>query len=175
MDQILDQVWGVYEAGFPYAALMLTLAVPDICATLELPPEAKPKSEMKARYIRWYNANIAVRYDHLSAEECFSLRCGMLHQGRMGNDDAPFDRLFFSFGEIKMRGSVRIDDGPTEHLVGVSLPEFMGVMKASVEEWLQKKAGDRHVQKNLTRLVRQYGDGYPMGGIALSTGAPCIG
>ena len=183
MDQYIDQMTGVYNAGFPYAALMLALAVPDICATLELPTGSKPEHQHK-RYKRWFDTNLAQHVTLLSADDCWSLRCGVIHEGKFGNKDKKFDKVFFSLGVgeamisdsgfIGSDGILKIVAG--KH-IGVSLPKFIDAVCFAVTEWLDKNAGNPNVQGNLAKLVRWYPNGFPVAGgdLTLTTGAPCIG
>ena len=70
-----------------YAALALSLALPDICGRLERPAEGS-----KARYVSWCNTYLTPKYTHmigpsreehvfLHGEDCYALRCAVLHEG----------------------------------------------------------------------------------------------
>ena len=71
-----------------YAALYLSLALPDICARLE----ADNGKTSAARYMAWFDRFLAPRYravvgadarEHvfLSSNDCYALRCTALHEG----------------------------------------------------------------------------------------------
>lgn len=70
-----------------YSALTLALALPDICANVCSPDEGSQR-----RYVRWYNQYMLQKYTHrigadevehvfLRGEDCYALRCALLHEG----------------------------------------------------------------------------------------------
>ena len=62
-----------------YAALSLTLALPDICGWLE-----DPSAPTQDRYVSWFDRFVAGNYESffLSGRDCYALRCAFLHEGR---------------------------------------------------------------------------------------------
>lgn len=61
-----------------YAALSVALTLPDICASLEDPGPSKTHS----RYVAWFKKWAAKHFgEYLSAEDCFQLRCSLIHSG----------------------------------------------------------------------------------------------
>src|SRR5215831_12861852 len=60
-----------------YAALSLALMIPDICGSLEDPGPGKSQR----RYERWFKQWAEPKFVNLSAEECYQLRCSMIHSG----------------------------------------------------------------------------------------------
>ena len=66
---VADQNW--------FAALFVSLALPDICGSLE-----DPTAKVGERYMNWFNRYLAPRYGKMfSAEDCYYFRCACLHQG----------------------------------------------------------------------------------------------
>ena len=71
-----------------YAALYMSMTLPDICARLES-DDGKTNG---SRYIGWYDKYLADMYQHeigadrklhvfLSGADCYALRCALLHEG----------------------------------------------------------------------------------------------
>lgn len=71
-----------------YSALYLSLTLPDICARLE----SDDGKTSPALFIKWFDRYLADRYRHriggnpiphvfLSGQDCYALRCAMLHEG----------------------------------------------------------------------------------------------
>jgi hypothetical protein len=83
MESVLLEIEKTMEAGLWYAAVALSLTLPDICASLEARPNARSDGQ-KARYKSWLNKNLAGKIG-LSADECWGLRSGVVHQGRYSN------------------------------------------------------------------------------------------
>lgn len=96
MEHLFDQIHGVCDAGFPYAAVVMALTVPDVCANLLLPPEAKAGGQSR-RYQNWYRSHIEPVFPFITAADAWSLRCGVVHQGEMGNNKRTFDRVVFAY------------------------------------------------------------------------------
>jgi hypothetical protein len=70
-----------------YAALTLALTLPDICSNLE-----EPSHRSRQRYTRWFDTHVGPKYSFdrgwdrgvhviLSGNDCYALRCAMLHSG----------------------------------------------------------------------------------------------
>lgn len=70
-----------------YAALYLSLTLPDICARLE----SKDEKTDSTKYIDWYDRYLLHKYAmpvgnlerhvFLSGRDCYALRCAILHEG----------------------------------------------------------------------------------------------
>jgi hypothetical protein len=83
METILEEIERALAAELWYAAIVMALTLPDICASLEAVPNARPDGQ-RARYQSWVR-----RYGtyHLGVgdEDCWSLRCGVVHEGKYAN------------------------------------------------------------------------------------------
>lgn len=179
MEQIIDQIQGTLDAGFPYAALMLALAIPDICSNLELAPGAKVAGEQK-RYMRWYNKHLLPSLEKaLSAEDCWSLRCGVVHTGTFGNKNQKFERVFFyvdsEFGFLRMDGN-SVNGVTYGRTIGIGVKFFIGIVVDAVRKWEADTGHHKHVQANMKRLVSYYPNGlepiHP--GVFIGGNGPCI-
>ena len=162
MDDILEQIEKVLNAGFPYPALVMALTLPDICASLAFDPSGNEKTRVKARYVAWFDKNVASKgMMVLTAEDCFSLRCGVVHQGRMGNKDAQFDRVAFTENGPAMSEweNCTVNDMQYVRLIQLDIRQFIGRMLEAAREWYQANKEDRFVQENVRRLVRYYPEG----------------
>lgn len=88
VEQIIDDVKRALDIKAYFAALTLTLTLPDICGKAQYPEAGVGK-----RYIDWYDEHIGkyeqcpcehckeVHMPYLSGEVIYSLRNSMLHQG----------------------------------------------------------------------------------------------
>ncbi|MET7608965.1 hypothetical protein [Streptomyces avermitilis] len=70
-----------------HAALVMALTLPDICAKT-----VTPTGRSKQRYVAWFNDHVKAKYTNtvgaareetvfLSGEDCYALRCALLHEG----------------------------------------------------------------------------------------------
>jgi hypothetical protein len=89
MQHLTESVRTAVQQSNWYAAVGLALTLPDICGRLETPHVKLSKP----RYVTWCNKYLvpgyttrvgADREEHvfLSGEDCYALRCAVLHEGR---------------------------------------------------------------------------------------------
>jgi hypothetical protein len=93
MDEYIDQLRKTAKAGIPYFTLMGTLALIDICAALN-----SENGETKgSKFKRWYEKHLSSYHSgsnhatDFDAEDCYKLRCRILHQGRAEMDHGKID------------------------------------------------------------------------------------
>jgi hypothetical protein len=74
----LRDILSAVETCSPFCAIALTLALPDICGSIEY-PEMNGAGQVGARYRRWCDewARIVV----IPSADCYALRCAYLHNG----------------------------------------------------------------------------------------------
>ena len=88
MDRFTSAIRQSLENKNWYAALYLSLTLPDICARLE----SDNGKSSRAKYTAWFDEYLADRYRHqigpnltphvfISGNDCYALRCAMLHEG----------------------------------------------------------------------------------------------
>jgi hypothetical protein len=92
METILLEIEKALKAGLYYIAVMMALALPDICAALE----SANGETSGPKYKSWYVTNFGVRYPKLSANDCYKLRCGIVHQGRLGHPSMQYGRIILT-------------------------------------------------------------------------------
>ena len=174
MDHIIDQIRGTYDAGFEYAALVLALAAPDICANLALEPGANPSHQQK-RYKTWFRENMEKR-EPISADDAWSLRCGVVHEGKFGNKDKKFDRVVFTLsgGHVVVNGLKVDGKAVLDRVLIINAKRFCTSMTEAVSLWYATVRDDPHVMMNLSRMVRYRPDGLSIEGDAISMNGMCI-
>lgn len=88
MEQLTSAITQALENENWYAALSLSLTAPDICARLESDDQRTDGS----RYAEWFQKNLAHLYRiqvgvenkeiaFLTGNDCYALRCALLHEG----------------------------------------------------------------------------------------------
>ena len=88
MKHLFISIENALYAGNNYAALAMSLALPDICGWVQ-----DPSAGSKARYVAWFEKYLQAKYvssatqhrsDHtfLNGSDCYALRCAYLHEGR---------------------------------------------------------------------------------------------
>lgn len=90
IEKIVNEINGLLRDGYPYSALGMALALPDICGNI-----AYPGTKVGIRYKKWYDEYVspisAIRPDDgfitVDGEVCYKLRCAYLHSGNFNLGD----------------------------------------------------------------------------------------
>ena len=158
MEVITKEIERAIEAGFVYVAVAMCLSLPDVCSALE-----SENGESKTQnYMAWYERWMGEDYQlFLSGRDMWSLRCGVLHQGRLGNKKFPYDRILFmltpGFHQCMSDGTGE----SSERVFQLDARQFCKDMLDAVSRWHAAKQNDPHVVRNTPRLVSFRPDGYP--------------
>jgi hypothetical protein len=158
LDPILNEIDRLYGFGFFFAAISISLSLPDICSSLEISmDDTQGRFKTERRYIPWCETYLQHRFSTFNAVDCWALRGGVLHNGKLhGHPKAKYTRVIFlppqsSFGhEISMANNGGSDDSA----LILDTKAFCHAMTAAVQEWYSAKKGELVVQENLLGLVR---------------------
>jgi len=99
LQQLLDEINKAAAGGFPRLAIAMAVALPDICVSLV---SDDGRSDGK-RYKAWCENNLGAEFAYLTPEDLYSIRCGVLHNGRFGDQKHSVERVIFTlpnFGKI---------------------------------------------------------------------------
>jgi hypothetical protein len=158
MEPLLNEIERGLNAGLYYLALMLALALPDICAALDSPDGVTSGQ----KYRDWYDANMAPKYPKVTAADCWSLRCGVLHQGRFGHPNMQYSRVAFTLPVINR---IRSHNNIVNDWLNLDAVMFCRDMATSVRVWFQANQNNVNVMANLPKLVRLYPSVPALGGL----------
>lgn len=95
----LSQIDECVKKGFYYVAIMASLVIPDIGGAID----SDNGSANKTKYAGWFNKYVQPRYIgdlKLTGDECFYLRCSMLHQGKTKHDADKIKVAFTNFPQV---------------------------------------------------------------------------
>ncbi|MEK6281263.1 MAG: hypothetical protein AABN95_13000 [Acidobacteriota bacterium] len=152
MEVIIREIEAALDAGFYYLAIAITLTLPDICAALES-PQGRTSG---ALYRDWYNAWLAPSYPAVTADDMYSLRCGLIHQGRFGQGNMQFGRILFTLPtpQRNVFHHIIMDDA-----LNLDANRFCRDVLQAVRRWYAANQGNPVVQGNLPRLLQFYPHG----------------
>jgi hypothetical protein len=162
MEPILQEIEKALNAKLYYLAIVLAVTLPDICAALE----ASDGRTSSTRYKAWYKADLAGKVWFLTEDDCYSLRCGVVHQGQFGVAGSQYDRVAFFMPHpdpsrtLVIRGT-RFGTAPNEIIYTYSAVEFCQHIIDAVRLWAANKTSDVNVQKNLPKLIQYRPNGMP--------------
>lgn len=153
MDWILEEMESGLSSGHYFLALMMALTIPDICAALE----SKNGKSSSPAYKAWYQNHLSEAYK-IAANDCWNLRCSLLHQGRSDNPNSEVERVIFT---LPHRDQIVLHNNRIDKVVQIDLVGFCLAMSAAARRWFDATKENETVRRNLERLVRHYPDGFP--------------
>lgn len=170
MESILEEIERALSAGFYHSALMIALSMPDVCASLE----AENGRGGPNRYRAWYQRYLAEHYPFMNADDCYSLRNGVVHQANLnqprtkdGKRAKRFDRIIFQVptrGGLMMHNNIFSRSAPNTPSITVlqlNLQRFCQDVIGAVRRWLDDRRNDLQVQANMFDLVTFRPQGLP--------------
>ncbi len=160
MDEVAAEIERALAAGLYLAATLCALAVPDMCGALPAPNG----QATGPRYARWFDNNMGpLGYTGwLSGQDCYRLRCSLLHQGSAGHPRSVVGRVVLvepmATGNVVHRASVTAPDGSAALVLDVRTCSDMA--SAALGWWASAQA-DATVQRNHQRFARRMPLGLP--------------
>ena len=133
-------------------AVVLALTIPDICGALTSPDGTSNGS----RYKDWYAGNLAPKYPSLTANDCYKLRCGVVHQARLCHTDMQYSRVAFT---VPNSGNKVFHNIITNDDLNLGPIRFCRHVTHAARSWYAAHRSDPDVRANLPYLVRFRLDG----------------
>jgi hypothetical protein len=78
---LLNEINKAAAGGLPFLAVAMTVALPDICVSLASPDGRSTRQQYKD----WCRDNLGPEFDFVTGDDLWSMRCGVLHNGRFGD------------------------------------------------------------------------------------------
>ena len=149
MQPFVDEINNAIDGGLHYLAVMLALALPGICTTLEKESGWSGASEYKD----WYDRYLAMVYVSMDADECYSLRCGVVHMGQsnLATKTKRYSRIIFALPSENMN---IVHRGILNDALILFGPFFCADMIAAVTKWSTDTADNNNVKLNKHKLLR---------------------
>jgi len=146
IDTILQQIKKSLDAGLFYPALALCLSLPEICSRME--QEDIISGGSKNHYIRWFDEYLGPKYDGLSGEDCYYLRCGIAHNAKASHRNIKYSRVIFSFHPTSMVHNCILHD-----VLCLDCTTFCDDMICAVREWQKLNSDNATVKGHLASLI----------------------
>jgi hypothetical protein len=142
-----------------YAALSLSLTLPDICGRIQ-----SPQMRSRQRYVAWFDRWLLSRYQaligpenlphtFLSGRDCYALRCAFLHQGELVLDGQParevLDRIHFT----APRPGSFVHRNQTDAILQLQVDAFCIDICRSVADWLREAQADPELSARIRSLA----------------------
>lgn len=148
LHNIFGEVDRSLEVGLYYAALSVTLSLPEICSRME--QEDRTKARGVELYSAWFDKFLGDKYGSLTGEQCYYLRCGVVHHAEFSHRKFGYSRVLFSLPE---KNGNYFHNNIINDALNLDLNTFCRDVISAVEEWLSQNGEDPTVQRNLENLV----------------------
>ena len=154
MDFLGAQIDEALDAHLYYLAVVCALTMPDICSALE----SEDGTTTKAKYQSWCDTWLMASYPRLSTADLYSMRCGVVHQGKLGHPDLQYSHILFT---LPRPNAVVYHNNITQDALNLDLETFCRDMVDSVHRWYDQAKNAPYVKANLPHIVRLYPKGLP--------------
>jgi hypothetical protein len=163
LEGFCNEVEKALNVGLPYLAAVGALALPDICSSLEWDPAPDKIRDQRRtqqdRYKSWFRQYLKKHYNHFTEDDCYRLRCGVLHNGKLGRPADTYERVAFTIpprvGPREQHYSNNIIEGiQTGKLLALDLTVFCNLVIGAAREWYENKRNDEFVKANVVTLLR---------------------
>lgn len=161
MEHLVTAVRSAVDQSNWYAALGLALTLPDICGRLEAPGKGS-----RARYVAWCNEYLVPRYTahlgpqgtkhvFLHGEDCYALRCAVLHEGADEIVTQSARKALDSFRFVAPLDESRVHCNQFNSRLQLQVGLFCEDICASVEEWMRiQLPNDPALVERIKRLMK---------------------
>lgn len=135
------------NAELYYLALMMALALPDICAALQ---SSDGKSNGH-RYKTWWERWMLPSYPSVGSDVAWNLRCGVFHQARASHPQMPYSRILFTLPNPQQ---ITIHRAVVDEALNLDLVTFCMDVVEAVDRWYKEKQDEPSVVRHLPLLVQ---------------------
>lgn len=151
---ILNEINKAAAGGFPFLAIAMTVALPDICASLAS-PDGRSNIE---RYKEWCKNNLDQKnFSFVTADDLWSMRCGVLHNGRFGDLKHNVARVIFALpGPSGTFVNCQMNDAYIYSVV-----DFCKNFADAAYRWFENNKSNETIKANLPRLMQYRPGGMP--------------
>lgn len=162
MERFLEAIEKSIETENWYAAIGLSLAVPDICGWLE-----DPSKGSKIRFMEWFDKYMLSNYKNdffgpdfafLAAGDCYALRCSYLHEGadEISRQKARDVLTRFTFSTTGCH-LIKVDD-----ILLLNVTAFCNEVCKAVRSWMESVREDEEIKNRMMEIVSVKTTGFQM-------------
>lgn len=162
LEALYRDIEACLKARLYYPAVSIAVALPDICSSLE-----ERRGQPWQRYKEWFHEYAAGKFEFFNKDDCYDLRCGVVHNARLGkkhDKHSLYDQIVFT---IRDEGIV-IDEGISLGSGGVKCAvlqldvfDFCNKMIDAARAWEVASKDNLTVNSNIASVVRFRPAGFP--------------
>jgi len=145
MENIIKAVKQAINCKNWFAALYISLTLPDICGAME-----NPEKGNGFRYKNWYGKYLSEKCKNLTPEACWQLRNACLHEGSDAEGIRAFKRIHF----VEPAGGMIIHGNRLNEVLQLQIDVFCRDFCEAVEEWLRDVRNDQEIIARINKLMK---------------------
>jgi hypothetical protein len=148
-----DEILKAVSSGVYSVPIFMSAAIPDICAALE----SDDGRTSATRYQAWFDKWAASRMSLMTAEDCYSLRCGLIHQGKLGGLKGGISQVVFPLPNpaFSTLANCRFGD-----VYMYDISSFCSDMISSSDDWWQASKDNSTVLENAKHVLKVHPTGW---------------
>jgi hypothetical protein len=150
IEAMLREIERALDAELYYLAIIICLMLPDVCAALE----ATDGRTSERRYKEWYAKHAKEQAGGAEPDECYSLRCGMTHQGKMEIKKGLADGVIFTLKGSSYRLDGFTLETPMGRAYAFDAENWCRRWIAAVRIWFEAAKSDPVVQRNMESILQ---------------------
>lgn len=152
MKDLLDQIERALDANLYLLALLGSLVIPDICGALG----SEDGRALREKYIEWFKKYAANICPFLSGEDCYYLRCSLLHQGSSQHERSGYSRVLF----VEPTATTNVFHcNVLNDALNIDVRIFCLGMVAAAHRWLGEVEGTELFKRNMRKFMQRYPNG----------------
>lgn len=148
---ILTQINIAADNGLDLLAISMAVAMPDICVSL-ISDDGRSDG---AKYKDWCAANLKEDFTFVTGDDLWSMRCGVLHNGRFGGLKHNVARVVF----LPKNPQVTLSNCRADDAYLYSVDSFCLSMNRAVVAWYEANHQHPNVVTNMERIMQYRSDG----------------
>jgi len=137
MERFISSVEQALKDENWHAALTVALILPDVCGALE-----NPQLKSKERYVAWFDRYAAPRFHQLpkiniplTGEECYLLRCALLHAGTEEVSDTKLKTVLGRFHFFAPKRNWTFSGHHVRDIIQLPVDRFCTDICEGVKQW----------------------------------------
>lgn len=148
---LLNQINAAAKSDLHLIAVGMAVGLPAICASLS----TENGRSQGLEYKDWCAANLTgPDFSYITPDDLYSMRCGVLHQGRYGDMQHNVARVVFS-----LPGGVTFTNCKMGDAYVYSVVEFCKNMCDAAYRWYESNKHDPIIEANSKRMMQYYPEG----------------
>lgn len=150
---LLNEINAAAAGGAPFLAVSMVVALPDICVSLLSDNGRSTRDDYK----QWCADNLPKdQFGFVTPDDLWSMRCGVLHNGRFGDLQHNVARVIFA-----LPGNFTMTNCQANDAYIYSVVEFCQNFTRAVYSWSEANRQDPNMVANLPRLMQYREGGLP--------------